>query len=351
MNKCPLLFPLATMLSLFSSMSYSDDMTLFGEMNNSIVSANTDYGTRNGKSGTSIENWAAIGIKGDESITNDISLVYKMSFQVYNASTDGSSTPIEAYNTYLGLGSNRYGTVLVGRNNTVFKASEGNVDAFNGSNADINNLVAAQTRSADGIWYYSPKIADLITINTTYLMAANQSDSDNVDINSQYALSTTFGDKQLLEQAYFLSASYNNGISDVNAYRGVSQIKLGAFKFGGLYQYTKSLITTETNMKGYSYFLNVIYSFDNINLKAEYGADNSGLGYYFKNATGGSSTDRSLFSNVSMSQITIGADYALSNSTDLYTHYTLYRGSYANAGVNYTLDNDNMITVGVDYHF
>ncbi len=332
-------------------MSYADGMTFFGEMNNSIVNSNTDNGTRNGKSGTSIESWAAIGIKGDESITNDISLIYKMSFQIYNASTDGSSNPVEAYNTYLGLNSAQYGTVLFGRNDTVFKASEGSVDAFNGTNADINNLVAAQTRSADGIWYYSPKIADLISLNATYLMAENQSTDDDVNINSQYAISATLGDKQLLEQNYFLSASYNNGISDVNAYRGVSQIKLGAFKFGGLYQYTKSLITTETNMKGYSYFLNVIYSFDNINLKAEYGADNSGLGYYFKNATGGSATDRSLFSHVNMSQITIGADYVLSNSTDLYTHYTLYRGNYTNAGVNYTLDNDNMITVGVDYNF
>ena len=273
MNKLTLLIPFSSMLSLFSLICHADDMTFFGEMNNSIVNSNTDNGTRNDKSGTSIENWAAIGIKGNEGITDDISLIYKMSFQVNNASTDGSSTPVEAYNTYLGLGSNQYGTVLIGRNNTVFKSSEGNVDVFNGSNADINNLVAAQTRSADAIWYYSPKIANLISINATYLMAANQSNNDNVDLNSQYALSTTLGDKHLIEQAYFLSASYNNGIANVNAYRGVSQIKLGAFTLGGLYQYTKSLITTESNMKGYSYFLNIIYSFDNINLKSEYGAD------------------------------------------------------------------------------
>ncbi|MCL1124572.1 porin [Shewanella surugensis] len=351
MSKLTLLVPMASIVCLLSSTSYADDITFFGEMNNSIVNSNTAYGTRNDKSGTSIENWAAIGIKGSEGITNDVSIIYKMSFQVYNASTDGSSTPIEAYNTYLGLGSNQFGTVLVGRNNTVFKSSEGNIDLFNGSNADINNLVAGQTRSADGIWYYSPKLADLITLNATYLMAANQSTDNTVDINSQYALSATLGDKHFNDQKYYLSASYNNGISSVNAYRGVSQFKLGQFTVGGLYQYTKSLTITESDMKGYSYFLNLMYSFDNINLKAEYGSDNSGLGYYFKNATGGSGTDRSTFSNVKMSQITLGADYILSNSTTLYTHYSLYKGSYNLSNTQVSLSNDNIMTVGVDYHF
>lgn len=351
MSKLTLLVLMASVLCLFSAVNYAEDITFFGEMNNSIVNSDTAYGTRNDKSGTSIENWAAIGIKGSDTITDDVSLLYKMSFQVNNASTEGSSTPIEAYNTYLGLDSNRFGSVLVGRNNTVFKSSEGDVDLFNGSNADINNLVAAQTRSADGIWYYSPKLADLITLNATYLMAANQPNDESVDINSQYALLATLGDKHLDSESYYFSMSYNNGIASVNAYRGVSQVKLGQFKIGGLYQYTKSLIITENNMRGDSYFLNLMYSFDNINLKAEYGYDNSGLGYYFKNATGGSTADRSTFSNINMSQIAVGADYILSSSTTLYTHYTLYKGHYTSSGIKYSLDNDNIVTTGVDYHF
>ena len=49
------------------------------------------------------------------------------------------------------------GTVLVGRNDTVFKQAEGGVDIFGNTNADIDRLISGQTRSADGMWYYSPK--------------------------------------------------------------------------------------------------------------------------------------------------------------------------------------------------
>ncbi|MCL1124574.1 porin [Shewanella surugensis] len=349
MNKTRLLTPI---LAMISYTAYAEGPTVYGNMDVAIASANTPYGTRSEKTGTSLENWSTLGIKGSEQLSRSLKILYKMSFQVLNATTDGSSTPLSPYNTYLGLQS-LYGTVLIGRNDTVFKFSEGGVDLFNGSNADIDRLVAGQTRSADAIWYYSPKLANLLTLNATYLMAANQNVNTTADIGSQYALTAIIGDKNLNDQNFYLASSYNAGIASIDAYRQVAQVKLGKFTLGGLYQQTQSLKTTEKNMKGYTYFVNLKYDLNGVNLKAEYGADTSGLGGYFTNATGGTSTliDRSEYSNINMTQITVGADYLLSESTRLYSHYIMYQGHYKNSAVVTSLQNDNIFTVGVDYTF
>ena len=105
-------------------------------------------------------NFSLLGVKGTEKIADGYDVVYQMEFQVEN--TSGSGDVFKARNTFLGL-KNNAGTVLVGRNDTVFKQAEGNVDVFGNTNADIDRLVSAQTRSADGVWYYSPKIANLVT--------------------------------------------------------------------------------------------------------------------------------------------------------------------------------------------
>lgn len=349
MNKTRLL---ASILAMTSYTVQAKEPTIYGNMDIAIANASTPYGTRSEKKGTSLENWSTLGIKGSEQISRNVKIRYKMSFQVLNATTDGSSTPLSPYNTYLGLES-LYGTVLVGRNDTVFKFAEGGVDLFNGSNADIDRLVAGQTRSADAIWFYSPKLADIITLNVTYLMATNQSVDTTANIGSQYALTAIMGDKKLKEQGYYIASAYNAGIASINAYRQVAQIKLGNFTLGGLYQQTQSLKTTENNMKGNTYFVNLKYDLNGVNLKAEYGADTSGLGEYFTNATGGTSTsiDRSGYSNINMTQITVGADYMLSEYTRLYTHYIMYQGNYQNSGVKTVLQNDNIFTIGLDYSF
>ncbi|MCL1124573.1 porin [Shewanella surugensis] len=323
-----------------------------GEINSSISNSNTPYATLSEKSNSSLENWIYIEIKGKDEISSKLNVLYKMSSLVYNASLDGNDNPTGAYNTYLGLES-AYGTLLIGRNDTVFKFSEGDIDLFNSTNADIGNLAAGQTISADAIWYYSPKIADLISLNSTYLMTRNQADTPSESTGSQYALTAVVGDKNLLNQQFYFASAYNKGIDMINAYRQVAQIKLGNVILGGLYQHTKSIKLNEKNMKGNTYFINLKYNLNRINFKVEYGKDTSGLGWYFTNATGGSGStiDRSHYSDISIEQITIGADYMLSASTRLYTHAIMFQGDYSNSGINTSLENDKVLTIGIDYNF
>ncbi|MCL1067443.1 porin [Shewanella olleyana] len=343
MKKTLISASVASVIALTSFGALADGPNFYGRLDLAVTNSDLGVTTQEGKEGTVFENnFSHLGVKGSEKITDAVEVLYQMEFQVEN--TSSSSDVFKARNTYLGIKTN-FGTVLVGRNDTVFKQSEGGVDVFGNTNADIDRLVAGQTRSADGIWYYSPKIADLLTLNATYLMEDNYTDADdNESYEDQYALSATIGDKKLKAQNYYVAAAYNT-IGGVDAYRGVAQFKVGGFKVGGLYQNTESQTTEQ---EGDSYFLNLVYNLNGVNLKAEYGVDEGGFGRYLtkQKAAGGVVTDASI------SQITVGADYRISKSTLAYGHYAMYEGDYQlDGGPTIDLEDDNVFTVGMRYDF
>ncbi|MBW8182602.1 porin [Shewanella nanhaiensis] len=348
MKKTLISASVASVLTLASFGALADGPNFYGRLDLSVTNSDKSStlqsgtnGAENGESGTYLENnFSHVGVKGSESLTSNIDVIYQMEFQVEN--TSGSGDVFKARNTFLGLKSSA-GTVLVGRNDTVFKQAEGGVDIFGNTNADIDRLVGGQTRSSDGIWYYSPKIADLVTLNATYLMEDNQTDKagNRIDEN-QYALSATIGDKKLKAQNYYVAAAYNT-VGGIDAYRGVAQVKLGDFKIGGLFQNTES--QTDSTQEGNSYFVNVAYNLNGVNLKAEYGKDEAGFGKYYKNITDVEGTD------VNVQSITVGADYKVSKSTMVYGHYAMYEGDHKTAAGKVNLEDDNVFTVGVRYNF
>lgn len=304
--------------------------------------------------GTYLENnFSLLGVKGTEKIADGYDVVYQMEFQVEN--TSGSGDVFKARNTFLGLKTNA-GTVLVGRNDTVFKQAEGNVDVFGNTNADIDRLVSAQTRSADGVSYYSPKIADLITLNATYLIDDNEAatSAEGKDSSNDYALSLTLGDSKFKDQNYYLAVAYNKGIAGVDAYRGVAQVKFGDFKVGGLFQQSEDVVNSDKD--GNTYFVNVVYTLNGVNLKAEYGFDDTGFGSYYKNVntTGKDSAGKAIITkgtDISVNNFNVGADYRFSKSTMVYGQYAMYRGDHVVAGNKVDLQDDNVFSVGVRYDF
>ncbi|MCF1429108.1 MAG: porin, partial [Shewanella sp.] len=138
---------------------------------------------------------------------------------------------------------------------------------------------------------------------------------------------------------------YNDGISSVESYRVLGQVKVADFKIGGLFQNTES--QKFSNMEGNSYIVNLAYNLNGINLKAEYGMDEAGMGKYFKNAgvVGADTTD------VNVENIIVGADYRLSKSTLLWGHFAHYSGDYKLNNAKVDLSDDNVFTVGVRYDF
>lgn len=353
----------ASVLALASFGALAEGPSFYGRLDLAVTttdSSTTLQGSTNkknpvtyGDSGTYLENnFSWLGVKGSEKVADGVDIVYQMEFGVDN--TTNSSDTFNARNTFLGF-KTVAGTVLAGRNDTVFKQAEGNVDVFGNTNADIDRLVSAQAgagRSGDGVWYYSPKLADLVTLNATYLFDDNYEGATPTS-DSMYAVSATLGDKAFKEQNYYLAAAYNKAIGGVDAYRGVAQAKFGDFTVGGLFQHAESIVND--NRDGNSYFVNVVYKLQSgVNLKAEYGKDEAGFGSYFKNASTGLGITNAVTDNlddVNVNQITIGADYRLVKSTLLFAHYAHYEGDFTKNGVKQDLIEDDVVSIGVRYDF
>ncbi|GIU03739.1 porin [Shewanella sp. c952] len=346
MKKTLISASVASVLTLASFGALAEGPSFYGRLDLSVTNSDTGATTQNGKEGTVLENnFSHLGVKGSESLTSNIDVIYQMEFQVENTTNSGET--FKARNTFLGLKS-QAGTVLVGRNDTVFKQAEGGVDVFGNTNADIDRLVGGQARKGDGIWYYSPKIADLVTLNATYLMEDNYTNEANeTSYEDQYALSATIGDKKLKAQNYYVAAAYNT-IGGIDAYRGVAQVKLGDFKVGGLFQNTESQTTEQ---EGNSYFVNVAYNLNGVNLKAEYGKDEGGFGKFYQNSVPKIAGDKVIGTDIDVQVITVGADYKISKSTMVYGHYAMYEGEHKVAGNKVNLEDDNIFTVGVRYNF
>ncbi|MBL4815659.1 MAG: porin [Shewanella sp.] len=345
----------ATILSTLAITSFSalaDGPNFYGRADLAFTHSDTGVATQNQKNGTIIENnFSWLGVKGTERINDDLEVIYQMEFGVSNF--DNSGDTFAARNTYLGLRTVA-GTALIGRNDTVFKASEGGFDLFGNTNSDIDLLAAGQSRTADGITYYSPKIADLVTLNVTYLVEDNYVTYDGeerIAPDNMYALSATLGDKALKAQNYYLAAAYNDGIDDVKAYRGVAQVRFGDLILGGFYQNTESLDDKLTHLEGDTYFVSAAYLIGNLKLKAMYGNDNSGLGKFVSRAIGNSDGNLEQVSDVDLQQFSVGADYRLSKSTLIYGHYTKYDGDLKlNSTATHDLS-DELFTIGMRFDF
>ncbi|WP_394130275.1 porin [Shewanella maritima] len=321
----------------------------YGRADLALTNADNQYATNNQKEGTVLENnFSWLGVKGTEKVNEHVEIIYQMEFGVTNF--DNSGNTFSARNSFVGAKTD-YGTVVVGRNDTVFKASEGGVDLFGNTNSDIDRMAAGQNREADGVTYYSPKIADLITLNATYLMDDNHVDADgnSKSDDTMYAVSATLGDRALRAQNYYFAAAYQDGIGDIEAFRAVGQAKFGDVIVGAMYQNSESTDEKLSHIKGDTFFVNAAYVIGDWKLKAMYGQDDSGLGHYAKRFANDNGAHEDM-TDFDLKQFSVGADYKLSKNAMLYGHYTKYDGDMTLETVKHDIS-DDIFTVGLRLNF
>lgn len=355
MKKSLIASAVATGAALSSFATLADGPAFYGRVDLAATNSNTGYATQNQKDGTVFENnFSWLGVKGSEQLSQNVALIYQMEFGVNNF--DNSGDTFNTRNTFVGL-QTQAGTALIGRNDSVFKQSEGGFDLFGNTNADIDLLVAGQSRLGDSITYYSPKIADILTLNATYVMEDNYEEGswfnpgeDDEWTGNTYALSATLGDKSLKAQNYYVAAAYNDGLDGIKAYRGVAQVKFGELVLGALYQNSEHVADKYSNLEGDTWFINAGYKLGNTTLKATYGQDDSGLGKYVGRMVGDSDVGMEQVENVDLQQYTLGADHRLSKNTLVYGHFTRFDGDMLLGGNKVSLE-DDVITLGLRVDF
>ncbi|GAA0852440.1 porin [Aliiglaciecola litoralis] len=262
--------------------SFADPITVYGKANVSAQAADEGEG-----SFTELKsNASRFGIKGDLQVDDDLEVVYTLEWQVDLADESGSDN-IAARNQYLGLKGN-FGTVLLGRNDTMLKQSQGKIDQFNDYEADIKGLWKGENRMGDSVTYISPTINGF-SAGLTYIA------EDDVAGDDAQSLSVSYGDKNLKQSNWYASIATDFNVKGYDSQRISVQGKFDALKLGAIL-HRQELAENGDSKDGV--LVSAAYTLGKIVLKGQV---------------------QTLEDDKSLS---VGADYKLGKSTKAYIWYT-----------------------------
>ena len=297
------------LLAVLSGLSFSAfaDVDVYGKANVSVQSSDDGEG-----SFSEIKsNASRIGFKGSENISDGLEAIYKFEFQV-NVSDDSKDT-FTSRNQYVGL-KGGFGQVVLGRNDTALKQSQGKLDLFNDLEGDIKNLFKGENRLSDTVTYSSKDLSGFKVLAT--YVAEKDSDGD-----SGYSLALTYGDAGLKKSNVYASVAADSEVNGYDVVRATVQGKVADFKLGAMYQ-SQEKVNGSGDADGY--LVNAAYTLDSNTFKVQYQIMDFDAG------------DKK-------SAISAGVDHSLSKNTKLFAFYT-------NFDMDSNVDQD-YLGVGMEYKF
>ena len=296
------------LLSSLSLSAFAADVDIYGKANLSVQSSDEGEG-----SFTEVKsNASRIGLKGTHDLGDGLTVIYKAEFQVDLDGDSDKGDSITDRNQYVGLAGS-FGEVLLGKNDTMLKQSQGKVDLFSDLNGDIKNLWKGENRMADTVSYKTPTY-NHFQLGVTYIA------EDAVDAEDGVSVAVFYGDKKLKKSKIFASIAVDSEVKGNDVKRATVQGKVGGGVVLGAMIQTQEKIDGSAEMDGF--MVSAKYKMDKVTFKGQYQAANFDGG-----------DDKS--------GITVGADYSLAKSTKVYTFYTSFDmdsgedQDYLAAGIEY----------------
>ena len=309
------------LLSSLSMSAFAADVDIYGKANLSLQSSDEGEG-----SFTEVKsNASRIGLKGTHELGDGLTVIYKAEFQVDLDGDSAKGDSITDRNQYVGLAGS-FGEILLGKNDTMLKQSQGKVDLFSDLNGDIKNLWKGENRMADTISYKSPKFNDF-RVGVTYIA------EDSVDAEDGVSVAVFYGDKKLKKSTIYAALAYDSEVkgqskdksvskTEYDTIRATVQGKLAGVTLGLMVQNQES-IDTGAEMDGM--MVSAKYKIGSTTIKGQYQiADHKG---------GDKNTG-----------ITAGVDYKLAKSTKLYAFYTTF-------DVKTDDRDEDYLAAGIQYNF
>ena len=247
-------------LALLSGLSFNAlaDVDIYGKANVTVQSSDDGEG-----SFTEIKsNASRLGVKGSEKINDSLEAVYKFEFQVDVSDADSkgdNDDNISARNQYVGL-KGAFGQVVIGRNDTALKQSQGKLDLFNDLEGDIKNVFKGENRLGNTVSYSSNSYEGFKVLATFVA-------EDDVDADNGYSMAVTYGDVALKKSAVYASIAADSEVNGYDVVRASIQGKVENFKLGAMYQ-TQEAVDGSAEADGY--LLNAAYSMGNNTFKVQY---------------------------------------------------------------------------------
>lgn len=317
---CKTLLASALASATLASAYAAEPLTVYGKLN--VTAQSND---EKGDATTSIQsNASRFGVKGDFELSSSLTAFYTVEYQVDTGAA--SSDNFTARNQFVGL-KGGFGSLSVGRNDTLLKISQGDVDQFNDLSGDLTKLFKGEVRAAQTATYLTPSFGDFV-FGVTYVAESN-------DVKSQFtqdgfSVAAMYGDAKLKKTAVYAALAYDSDVSGYEIVRASLQAKLAGIKLGGMYQqqeqtYKYNTTTGEpvevTADSATGYLLSAAYDINAVTLKAQF-QDMEDLGDSWS----------------------VGADYNLGKPTKVFAFYT-------NRSLEANTDDDKYIGIGLEHKF
>jgi len=285
---------------------YAANVDIYGRANVSVQSSDDGEGRYSELK----SNASRIGFKGIHDLNDGLKVIYQAEFQV-DIDGDADDT-FTARNQFIGL-KGSFGEVLLGKNDSILKQSQGKTDLFSDLNGDIKILWAGENRLSDTITYKSPKFNGF-QLGVTYMF------EDSVEGEDALSIGAFYGDKNLKKSQVYAAIAYDAEVKGFDTFRATVQTKISDVILGMNIQNQEDIDTgAEMNVV----MISAKYTIGASTLKGQYQmADYKGSE-----------------KNVGL---TAGIDYKLASHTKLYAFYTRFDlktenqdADYLGAGIQY----------------
>lgn len=183
--------------------------------------------------------FSRLGVKAKHQIMDGLDVIAVYEWQVNGLDDANKDQRLGSRNTYIGV-AGTYGELVFGKNDTKFKKSEGKIDLFNETVADIAQITPGQDRLENVIGYQSPVIEGF-NLSATYQTGASDETAGGYDWVLGY------GDPALKKYPLYLAYGRADELNNISAERLLAQLPLwqldGALLAAGLmYQHSEHLV-------------------------------------------------------------------------------------------------------------
>lgn len=280
-----------------------------------------------------VSNASRFGLKEEAELTADLSAIYTIEWHVRG---DGDSgTDLSERNRFLGIKSQQFGTLKMGKYDTYMKLSQGETDLFNDYAGDMEWTLAGENRINNVIGYESPKFAN------TQINVMTQTQEANTGAKNGSSLSIVHANEEMGLYAA-LAADMNIdsktalfGTRESDSLRLTVSYKISDLTLNAIYGTSENINGKdgETSM-----LLGVAYKLgESVTLKAQHStaeADDAAK------IAAGKSEERTMSS--------LGADYAFTSKTKAFGFYTI-KEEVMKGAANDT--EETVLAVGVEHKF
>ncbi|MGL5048717.1 MAG: porin [Shewanella sp.] len=323
---CKTLLASALASATLASAYAAEPLTVYGKLN--VTAQSND---EKGEATTAIQsNASRFGVKGEYELSSSLEAFYTVEYEVDTGAD--SKDNFTARNQFVGL-KGAFGSFSVGRNDTLLKISQGNIDLFNDLSGDIKSLFKGENRAAQTATYLTPSFGDFV-FGVTYV--AEESDGLKQFETDGFSLAAMYGDAKLKKTPVYASIAYDSDVFGYEIVRASVQGKIAGLTLGGMYQQQEQTyktgkvvigdveVTVPVKVNAESangYLLSAAYDIDAVTLKAQF-QDMEDKGDSWS----------------------VGADYALAKPTKVFAFYS-------NFSFEGEADDDKYIGVGLEHKF